>query len=343
MAPLIQLTVQVLSYLPSFRHQASPQTLVQSPQVHTLQAPTPSLSAISWAKGRQDVFLSDYKKSSLMHKYYDGSQWQPSGTSMEFLGDLVSSALTAASWGDGRMDVCAVTEDGGLLHKYYDTQGDNAWIPSQDSFELLSSSANISQDIAIAATSWGVGRLDIFTVSESGEFLLKYFDGSSWGPAEGELENLGGSCSSGPAAVAWGPNRNDVFCASNAGGQDAIFHTYWDGSNWSEFTLLYNENAGEIAPPVFGNMPTAISWGVNRLDVFAINLDGELWHKAWDGSQWLNWEILGTGLAQGTVAANSWSEGRIDIVALGTDGAYVSISFIPIYHILPINFLWREK
>jgi hypothetical protein len=42
---------------------------------------------------------------------------------------------------------------------------------------------------------------------------------------------------------------------------------------------------------------SAVSWGANRLDVFAKGVDGSLRHKYWDGSAWQPsptlWETLG--------------------------------------------------
>ena len=41
----------------------------------------------------------------------------------------------------------------------------------------------------------------------------------------------------------------------------------------------------------------AVSWGVNRLDIFGLGTNNEMFHKAWDGREWLpsptEWEALG--------------------------------------------------
>jgi hypothetical protein len=36
-----------------------------------------------------------------------------------------------------------------------------------------------------------------------------------------------------------------------------------------------------------------VSWGPNRIDVFAIGTDNALYHMAWDGSRWSDWEKRG--------------------------------------------------
>ncbi|HEX4609483.1 MAG TPA: hypothetical protein VH092_14895, partial [Urbifossiella sp.] len=38
---------------------------------------------------------------------------------------------------------------------------------------------------------------------------------------------------------------------------------------------------GKVTDP-----PVAVSWGPNRLDLFARGTDGAVWHKWWDGQNW---------------------------------------------------------
>jgi hypothetical protein len=64
----------------------------------------------------------------------------------------------------------------------------------------------------------------------------------------------------------------------------------------------------------------AISWGPDRIDVFAVFKDKALWHRWWDGQIWNEWENLG-GDYVGEPAAVSSVPGRIDVFATGTDGA----------------------
>jgi hypothetical protein len=49
--------------------------------------------------------------------------------------------------------------------------------------------------------------------------------------------------------------------------------------------------------------PEVVSWGPDRLDVFVVGEDGDLWHKWWDGSKWgpswTEWATLG-GAASGS-------------------------------------------
>jgi hypothetical protein len=36
--------------------------------------------------------------------------------------------------------------------------------------------------------------------------------------------------------------------------------------------------------------PAASSWAADRLDVFAPGRDGRLWHRWWNGTEWVPWQ-----------------------------------------------------
>jgi len=65
--------------------------------------------------------------------------------------------------------------------------------------------------------------------------------------------------------------------------------------------------------------PAVTAWAVDRMEVFAIFDDGELWDRYWDGESWHAWESLGGSLT-GQPAASSWGPDRLDVFAPGRDG-----------------------
>jgi hypothetical protein len=80
--------------------------------------------------------------------------------------------------------------------------------------------------------------------------------------------------------------------------------------------------------PLFGS-PAAVSWGAGRLDIFAMGVDGRMYHKFFDGT-WGpggidSWEGIGGGPGMGLwitePAAVSWGPGRLDIFTPGVDGS----------------------
>ena len=121
-------------------------------------------------------------------------------------------------------------------------------------------------------------------------------------------EDLGGIITEGPAAASWAANRLDVFAK---GGDNALYHKWWDGSSWGGWESL----GGGI-----DSAPGAVSWGPNRIDVFVRGLDNALYHKWWDGSSWQGYERLGGVLTSGPAAA-SWAANRLDVFARGADNA----------------------
>ncbi len=94
-------------------------------------------------------------------------------------------------------------------------------------------------------------------------------------------------------------------------GNDNPFPLLNPASRWSGWESL----GGIIESP-----PVAVSWGPDRLDIFAIGTDQALWHRWWDGSNWGGWESLG-GVLTSTPSVVCWAPNRIDIFANGTDNA----------------------
>ncbi|SDH88630.1 Repeat of unknown function, partial [Paraburkholderia steynii] len=66
---------------------------------------------------------------------------------------------------------------------------------------------------------------------------------------------------------------------------------------------------------------SSVSWGPNRLDIFGLGTDNQMFHKAW-ARAWSpspkDWEPLG-GRFNSSPAAVSWGPNRLDIFGLGTD------------------------
>ncbi len=81
--------------------------------------------------------------------------------------------------------------------------------------------------------------------------------------------------------------------------------------------------------PLLRNLPTstklaAASWGPNRVDVFALGNDLQMFHKALTGNTWYpsptGWEPLG-GAFSSPPAVTAWGANRLDIFAVGMDKA----------------------
>ncbi len=82
-----------------------------------------------------------------------------------------------------------------------------------------------------------------------------------------------------------------------------MYHRDWDGPSWSADW----ENLGVG----FGSNPAAVSWGKDRLDVFALGTHSDMSHYAFDGSPW-TLDALG-GVFNSAPVAASWASGRLDV------------------------------
>src|SRR5690606_29142767 len=81
------------------------------------------------------------------------------------------------------------------------------------------------------------------------------------------------------AAVSWGPGRIDLFWTA----VDGLWHRAFVDGTWLDPEALGGTPAGP---------PAVTAWGVDRMEVFAVFPDGELWDRYWDGEAWHAWESL---------------------------------------------------
>ncbi len=87
----------------------------------------------------------------------------------------------------------------------------------------------------------------------------------AWGGAWIGYFPLGGFLTSSPAVSSWGENRLDVVAR---GGDNALYHKWWNGMAWSEYERLGGSLEGA---------PAAISRGPNLIDAFFRGRDDHLY------------------------------------------------------------------
>lgn len=122
-----------------------------------------------------------------------------------------------------------------------------------------------------------------------------------------EWQKLDGNCFSAPAVTTSGEKRLDTFVL---GGDSAIYHKSWDGSNWSEW-----QNLGGFSL----SAPAAVTLTSNRIDTFIIGQQRQLLRKFWDNSTWSEWEDLGGFCKQGVAVCSEAN--RLDVFTIGADNA----------------------
>ncbi len=156
---------------------------------------------------------------------------------------------------------------------------------------------------APAAIGWGNERVDVFGLGLDHAMYRNTAIGlGAWST---QWARIGGTFTSAASLIVVGGQLNlfargdDFTCRGN----------HSDGTTWFGF----QNHGGNLASP-----PVAVSWGPDRIDLFAIFNDGALWHRWWDSQIWNPWESLGGNYA-GEPAAVSWAPGRLDVFAMGSD------------------------
>jgi hypothetical protein len=229
--------------------------------------------------------------------------------------------MAVTSWAAGRLDIVGLGVDKAVYHKAFDTSLGSQWIPSAMNWDSL-----VAGFVAVpVAASWGPNRLDVFNIGPDFQCYIKSWDGSAWSDWTGLGRDFG--FNGRLAVTSWGPGRLDVFGIQPFavdGNNNQMYHKAFDtanGSQWQPSLTGWDALGGNT---IFGDnsSPTVVSWGPNRLDIFALGIDRQIYHKGWDGTQWVpsptDWESLG-GTFSDTPIVTSWGPNRIDLFGLGTD------------------------
>lgn len=110
-----------------------------------------------------------------------------------------------------------------------------------------------------------------------------------------------------PAVVSYVAGRQDLFWTSPSGTLRQQFKDA--GGSWSRVL----GRGGALA-----SQPAAVSWGPERVDVFARGTDNRLKWRTRTASGWSAWKSLGGTLSSAPTVA-TWAPGRLDVFARWSD------------------------
>ena len=184
------------------------------------------------------------------------------------------------------------------------------WFPAYQAPDL---SGVLNQKTMFNAPGEGVLNPSLFPQLQSGWGRNAVWSSSWDNPASGSgFTTAFGACS-------WGSEREDVFGVKSDGN---IYHTwYFNGSGWNAWEEHQCTMAPTNAPAASANNAVA-----NREDLYYIGADGNLYHQyydgAWEPSGLNSWDNIGAPAGVtlvGSPSATSWSAGRYDVYARGTD------------------------
>jgi hypothetical protein len=118
-----------------------------------------------------------------------------------------------------------------------------------------------------AAVSWGPGRIDLFIVSTGSAIVHKWWGGTQW---LGWASDVAGAWATTPTVASWGPGRLDLFA-----GYPYIYAFVQVGHEWFDQTAWFGlDDRGCCLVAA----PAAVSWGIDRIDVFGLESNGNLAH-----------------------------------------------------------------
>jgi hypothetical protein len=243
------------------------------------------VAAVARGLANVDIFVAG-ADFALYHKYHTTDfVWGPSLTGWEDRGGILSTAPTAISWSQDRLDVFVLGEEPSyeLFQMYWSSEtGWSDWIGLGGSWETF---------IPTAVT-WGPDRIDVFVVDPNAKSLHHtYWDGSLWQP-QGSFEDLGGYCTSRPVAVSRDSGVIDIFVR---GGDAGLWHLSYS-NGWGKWVSVDPKTAIQAEPE-------AVSWDSGSIELFAWGNDDALLHKsflvtdgveAWTPSS--GFEVRGEGL-----------------------------------------------
>jgi len=226
----------------------------------------------------RDIFALD-SSGNLIHQFVTSN----ATGSAENLGKPSGSvALTgtpaAVSWGNSsdRIDAFARGSDNALWHKSYTSSG--GW----SGWDSLGGTLTCDPTVS----SWGSGRLDVFTCDTSNHLAHKYWNGSSWSSWEGgaTIADYGQTLTSAPAAVSWGSGRIDVFARDT--NNNLIQKVYDSGAGgWQN----YSQNGWYNLGGTLTSAPTVTSQASVSLDIYTRNSTNGLSHLKYRTSTGWQW------------------------------------------------------
>jgi hypothetical protein len=226
-------------------------------------------TAASWGPGRVDVFARA-TDNNLWHRFYNGqwSAWENLGAP---LGGLASDP-DVSSRTTNSLDVFALGLTGTLYQKSWTGSSWTGWTS-------LGKPATGGLTSHPSAVSWDAGRIDVFARGPNSHLFHRWWTSSAgWSVWENLCAAPHPGCYlfSAPDVSSWSAGRLDVFIAGDTAAPHRLYHRWYNGS-WSGWENLCA--APHSACDIVG-APGAVSWGLNRIDVFVRGNTNQLYVKS---------------------------------------------------------------
>jgi|GEM_PF-4664878 len=262
------------------------------------------IQAVSTGNGRIDLFTRGTCTSAgcgpVVRKSWSASGvWSPCANCSWALIDNNSAgagmSFTALAHSGTRIDLFRKLDSNLAIGRKWSNNG-TSWAPTLSWQGMSGGLANETP----FAVSWGTNRIDVFVRGSDDNIWINNTSnaGTNWSGWNilGRGATNGTPIATAPSAVAWGPNRLDVFMREDS----TVYHKAWTGTSWWPSESGGWDNIGSMEIGFFDHAPLPVSWGPNRIDLFKYEGTGStktLYHKWTDGNGWgpsqTTWESLG--------------------------------------------------
>ena len=128
------------------------------------------------------------------------------------------------------------------------------------------------------------------------------------------------------ASIMYGAEMEQTTVAIPRNGKSEIFvRGYPDGLiHWATQTVgspaSFTNLGGPNNQPTVG-MPSAVSWGPNRIDLFVRGLARDIYQDTYNGTTWSGWKKISNGAASSNPTVASWGVNRLDVFYRGATGS----------------------
>jgi hypothetical protein len=276
-----------------------------------------ALAAGSYQVGHQELFVVTHD-GHLCHRWNfleepfgprSSSSWSEwsSLDAPEPVSRVACSSLTT-----GHIEVFAITQDGGLLHRWYEDRRWSQWL-------VLATPGHVA---ALATGAHSDGYQDLFVTLRDGRVFARHFpdlerrDWSNW-------EEW--SAPDRMRALAWstiGPGHRELFAVSHNG---ELFHRWRDPDNtWSDWYDM-------PAPGARVQAIAAGSRGHGYQDLFVTLQDGSVHHRHFSRAEhWRDWQAIETYIPVVALASSSLGNGHIELFATIDQGSFIHRWYWPV-------------
>ncbi|MBD2752005.1 hypothetical protein [Spirosoma validum] len=218
-----------------------------------------------------------------------GPRWQY----WQFLGgEVINDLGVVAIPGTRTVDIYAQWSDQTLYQKYWANGQWSSWMSVDPSFDMHPSSSPVVVSVnASHRAIFARKRQNLCT-------YYKLWNGDNWLPWTLLTGQIAGKIGVGDvsAVVIPGTKVIDVYVR---GADDTLWQTFSTNAGYDNWTEWFPVDSSFK----MDSSPTAVSANTGHRAIYARGKDGNVYHKAWDGS-WHGWESLGgKGVVKGDVAA----------------------------------------